>query len=150
MQAALISLRADHAPFSFGKPGLPVGGKAHHLVLVTVLWEAEKLRERGIENAQRMREGDGTSHLYLISLPHAPHPAAEITEAVNGDDGGLLKGRREERAGQVGPVMLDEVHLARLAWHNSLCCEHLAHLRDAYAVGGTGGQVQPLLRPHHR
>src|ERR1700736_4472957 len=94
-----------------------------------------------------MREGDRASHVYLIVLSHAPHHAAEISEAVDRDDGRLLKGRREERAGQVCPVMLDEVDLPRLPWHNSCRRELLAHPRDAQAISGTGGEVEPLVRP---
>ncbi len=43
--------------------------------------------------------------------------------------------------------MLDEVHLSRLPRHNSLGGERLAYLRDAHAVGGTGSEVQPSVRP---
>ena len=114
IKPALILLGADHAPHLFGKPRLPIRGETHHLVLVAILGEAEELRKRGIENAQRMREGNGAPHFYLIALPYAPHHAAEITEAVDGDDGGLLKGRCEECAGEVRPVVLDEVHLPRI------------------------------------
>src|ERR1700720_1415785 len=95
-QPALIVLCADHAPYLCGKPRLPICGEAHHLVLVAVLGETEELSKRGIKDAKRMREGDGAAYLYLIVLPHAPHHAAEITEAIDRDNGRLLKGRREE------------------------------------------------------
>src|SRR6266487_3739502 len=120
IQPALIFLSAEHASDLFGKPGLPIGGEAHHLVLVSVLGEAQELREGRIENAQRMRERDGASYLYLISLPQSPHHTAEIAESVDGDDSGFLKGRCEECAGKVRTVMLDEVHLPRLFWHDPL------------------------------
>src|ERR1700730_4748499 len=97
-----------------------------------------------------MWEGDGASHLYLIVLPDAPHHAAEITETVDRDDGSLLKGRCEKRTGEVRPVMLYEVQLPRFPCHNSLLLEHLAYSRNAHAVSGARGEIQPLVRPQRR
>src|ERR1035438_9385414 len=108
MQAELISLRADHTPHLCSEPRLAVSRETHHLVFVAVFGEAEELRERSIENAERMRERDGASHFNLIALPHSPHHATEVTETVYGNDGGLFKGRCKERARQVRTVMLDE------------------------------------------
>src|SRR5882762_10029204 len=91
IQPTLISLGADHAPHLFGKPWLAIGRESHHLVLVAVLGKTKELRERGIENAKRMREGDRASYFYLVPLPHSPHRAAGITEAVNRYNRCLLK-----------------------------------------------------------
>ena len=47
-------------------------------------------------------------------------------------------------------MMLDEVHPPGFEWHNSLFREHFAYLRDAHAVAGTRGEVEPLVRPQRR
>src|ERR1700745_2875728 len=97
-----------------------------------------------------MRKGDGTSYVYLIRLPHAPHHATKITEAIDGDDSSFFKRRREKCTGQVRPVMLDEVHRSPLLCHNSFCGEQVAYLRDAHTVHGTGTEVQPAMWPQSR
>src|ERR1700730_2184302 len=48
------------------------------------------------------------------------------------------------------PVMLDEVHAARLLRNNSLRREQLAYLRDADTVDGTGSEAQPPVWPQRR
>src|SRR5262249_36511689 len=91
IEPALIILGTDDVPQLFSKARLAIGGEAHHLVFVAIFGKTEELREGGIEDAQRMREGAGPSYFDLISLSDAPHHAAEIPEAVDGDDCGLLK-----------------------------------------------------------
>ena len=61
---------------------------------------------------ERMREGNGAAHVDVVALPDAPHHAAEIAEAVDRDDRGLLERRGEEGAGQMRAMVLDEVNLA--------------------------------------
>src|SRR5580704_12036856 len=121
IQPTLISVGPNHAPHQFGKPGLAISREAHHLIFVAELGKTKELRERGVEDAQRVREGDRSSYLYLIVHPHSPHYAAEITETVDGDDCGLLKRRSEERAGKMRPVMLDKMYLPCPLRNDSLC-----------------------------
>src|SRR5438105_2485420 len=56
-----------------------------------------------------MRELHAPTDVDMVSAADAPHDAAEIAEAVNRDDGGLVEGRREKRAGEMGAMMLDEM-----------------------------------------
>src|SRR2546429_9024095 len=69
----------------------PVGRQSHHLVLVAVLWEPEKLRERGIEDAEGVGELDRSKDLDFISSSNTPHHAAEVPESVHGNHRGLLE-----------------------------------------------------------
>ena len=50
-------------------------------------------------------------HVNLVAAPDAPHDAAEIPEAVNGDHSGFIEWRAKEGAGKMRPVMLDKVNL---------------------------------------
>src|SRR6266404_2372747 len=47
--------------------------------------------------------------LNRIPISDSPHCRDEITEAVEREQRGALKGRDEERAGEMGPMMLDVV-----------------------------------------
>jgi hypothetical protein len=84
-------LGSNDLAYSIREARLPVGGEAHHFVLVAVLRKAEELRERGIEDAEGVRKQDGALDLDLVALADAPHDAAEVAETVDGDDGGVLE-----------------------------------------------------------
>ncbi len=56
VQPDLVFFGADQFARLLGKSRLAVRGEAHHLVFVAVLGEAQKLRERRVEQSQRMRE----------------------------------------------------------------------------------------------
>ena len=51
---------------------LPVGGEAHHLVLVAVLGEAEVLRDGRVEDAERVRERHLAARSVRADPPRAP------------------------------------------------------------------------------
>src|SRR2546430_7025634 len=59
------------------------------------------------------------------TLYRSDRRADEIAEAVDGADRGLLEGRAEERARQVGRVVFDPVHAA-----TRLVTREPEHLRD--------------------
>src|SRR5271157_2637358 len=90
---------------------LAVGGKSHHFVFVPVLREAQVLRERGIENSQRMRKRDRAHRLDLATAPHTPHRAGEVAESVKRKYRRLLERRHEKRAREMRPVMLYAANL---------------------------------------
>src|SRR4029077_5093009 len=147
IEPTLILLRPGYPTNLFGKARLAVGGEPHHLVFVPVFWEAEELRKCGIENAQRMREGNRPSDFYSIPSSYTPHHTAEIAEAVDGDDGGLLKRRREECAGEMRPMMFHKMDVTTLLGHDSLCSKFPADLHNSRAVRGARREAGPPVWP---
>ena len=88
---------------------LAVGREAHHLALVAVVREAEPLRDRGVEDPERVRVEDALEHLELVAVALGEHRRGEVAEAVDGEDRGVLERRDEERARDVRLVVLDVV-----------------------------------------
>src|SRR5215469_4886593 len=93
-----------------------------------------------------MRERYGSPNFDLAALSYTPHHATEIAEAVDRDDGGLVKWRREEGAGEMRTMMLDEVNLCP-GGLNSLRSKFQPHLDDAGAVRGAGCDTGPAVWP---
>src|SRR6185437_9013678 len=91
------------------KSGLAVSRETHHLILVSIFREAEKLGKRGIENSERMREGDGAFQLDFVSPSDTPHDAAEIPKTIDRDNGSFIEWRAKECAGQMSAMMLDKM-----------------------------------------
>ena len=58
--------------------------------------KAEILRERLVKDAKRVRKKDPPLDLDIVALPDAPGAARKIAEAVDRDDGRLLKRRDQE------------------------------------------------------
>ena len=83
IQAALVLFSMDDVSDLFCEPGLPVGRQPHHLVLVSVLREAEELRERGIENAERMRKRHAAPDSDIAAVPEAPGCGGEVAGAID-------------------------------------------------------------------
>ncbi len=71
--------------------------------------KAEILRERLIEDAERMREIDAAIDPDGGALPDTPGGAGEIAKTVDRDDDRLLEGRDVEGGGEVGEMVLDLV-----------------------------------------
>ena len=86
-----------------------VGREAHHLALVAVLREAEPLRDRGVEDPERVREEHAVEDLDPVAAPVRQHRRCEVAEAVDREDRGLVERRDEEGARHVGEVVLDVV-----------------------------------------
>ena len=90
---------------------LPVGGEAHHLVLVAVLREAEVLRDGRVEDAEGVGERNLPADLEVVTLPDAPHRAHHVAEPVDREHGRPFERRDVERGADVREVVLDEVRL---------------------------------------
>ena len=64
-----VAARADEPAQLVREARCPVRREAHHLPLVAVAWEAEPLRDGGVEHAERVRERDALEHLQRRALP---------------------------------------------------------------------------------
>src|SRR5690349_18176250 len=101
VEANLVAGNVDQLPHLRQEARLAVCSEAHHFVLVSVFWKTEVLRERRIEQAERMRKADRAESVEVVTAAHAPHHAGEIAEAIDGDHGSFVKWRHEERACEV-------------------------------------------------
>ena len=91
---------------------LAVGRQAHHLVLAGVHLEAGVVGEGRIEQADRVREVDLVRDLQIVAIADAEAGGGPLADAVDGQEGRRLVGRREERRRGVRLVVLGEEHLA--------------------------------------
>src|SRR5262245_27492274 len=73
-----------------------VGGKPHDLVLIAVVGKAEKLGERLIENAQRMRKIDATIDLNCGTITDTPSGARKIAKSIERNHNRPFKRRNME------------------------------------------------------
>ena len=87
----------DHLAYGVRVAGLAVGAQAHDLALVGVGLEAQIFGECGVQRADRVRELDGVQGLDLQAAPHGDVGRGALAIAVDGEQGGLLEGRAEER-----------------------------------------------------
>ena len=71
--------------------GVAVGREAHHLPLVPVLGEAEPLRQRGVEDPERVREEHAVEHLEAVPAPDREHRRGEVAVPVHREHRGLLE-----------------------------------------------------------
>ena len=79
--------------------GAAVGRKPHHLVLVAIMRKAEILRERLIEDAERMWEIYSAMGRDFAAACRTPGRAREIAEAIDRNNGRLIEGRDVECRG---------------------------------------------------
>ncbi len=115
---------------------LAVGGESHELVLAGVDLEAAVVGERGVEQAERVREPQLGVEADPVAAPDALRRGRPLPDAVEGEDRRLLERRGEERARGVGLVVLGEQ-------------EALA-VTAGEAAPQLAGQVQLLLEPQRR
>ena len=73
--------------------------------------KAEILRQRLIEDAERMREIDAAVDGDLRPAADAPGGAGEIAEAIDRNDDRLIEGRDVKGRGQMRQMMFDPMHL---------------------------------------
>ena len=92
----------------------------------------------------------GALHLDLVALADAPYDAAEVAEAVYGNDSGVFEGGGEEGARQVRAVMLHEMKVGPVFCVYSLGAENLASLSNAKAVPNPRSKSGPTVRPEGR
>src|SRR5262245_30877840 len=88
--------------------GAPVGRQAHHLVLAGVDLEAQVVGEGRVEQTDRVREGDLPQRGQLAAVAEPGRRRRPLADAVHAQDGGAREGRRVERGGGVGLVVLAE------------------------------------------
>ena len=94
---------------------LAVRSQPHELVLAAVHPEAGEVRERGVEQAERVRKAQLLPHAQLVAAANRDAPGRPLSHAVERHYGRLVEGRREERAGRVRLVVLQEDVAARVA-----------------------------------
>ena len=90
------------------EPRLAIGREAHHLVLAGVDLEAGVVRERGIQQAQRVREVDLANDLEICAVADRERSRRPLADAIHGQHGGALERRRIERARRMTQVVLGE------------------------------------------
>src|SRR5450830_1642086 len=84
---------------------LAIGRKAHHLVFVAVARKAEILRQRLIEDTERMRKIDLVLGLDAAAAADTPGGAGKIAEAVHRHRHRIIERRNEKSRPQMGKVM---------------------------------------------
>src|SRR5205809_4625569 len=92
-----------------------------------------------------MRKPDSPPDVELGSFAYAPHHAAEVAKAVDGDHGGFFERRAEESARQMRPVMLDKMEFCSFV-NQSSRFQLGSHAGDANIVSRSGHQPGPILR----
>ena len=128
-----------------GVARLAVRCQAHQLVLAGVGLEPAEGRDRAVEQAERVRVGDLAGQLDVSAPTPADRGRRPLAHAVDGDDRGLVEGRRVERGGGVGQVVLAVQQPARpaeatehghgLVLHPQLPSEHFASGLDEEVLG---------------
>jgi hypothetical protein len=113
----------------------PIRRETHHLSLVAVMWKAEKLRRRGVNDAGRVWIFNLAQHVDRIIFTHSPHRRDEVTEAVDRQEGRAFKRRNEEAAREMRAMVFDVVKArAQLfllhAKHARQLVLQIAHLRS--------------------
>ena len=103
---------------------LAVGREAHQLVLAAVHLEAAEVRERRVEEADRVREPELREHVESVAAAEADRGRRPLPHAVHREDGRLLERRRVERRRRVRLVVLGEEDPAREA---QLLADALGH-----------------------
>ena len=91
---------------------LAVRRQSHHLVFVAVVRKAEELRDRLVEDAERVRKIDALLDLDRGAAAHAPRRAGEVAEAVDGNDHRLRERRPVKGGRQMREVVLHRMRLA--------------------------------------
>src|ERR1700736_2242893 len=67
------------------------------------------LRDRGVEQAERMWESNRPIDLHAIALAHSPHGAGKIAKTIRGEKCRLLKRRNKKTARKVRSMVFDAV-----------------------------------------
>lgn len=95
-QAEPAVLRQDQHLLHQLRPAvLAVGVEAHHLVFLAEAGEADELADRGVEEAQGVRQQHAVQHVDAGALAAGRHHAAEVAGAVEGEARGeLLEGEQ--------------------------------------------------------
>src|SRR5262249_26560835 len=83
-------------------------GEAHKLVLAAFDLETAVIRERRVEQAERVRKLEMLRQLDLVPAPDAHRRRAPLADAVERENGGLVVRARKKRARRVALVVIGE------------------------------------------
>jgi hypothetical protein len=106
-----VGAEMKELPHAIDVRGLAIRRQPHHLEFIAVFPEAEELRQREIQQAERMRIEDAAIDSERAAGGASPRRAHEIAEAVNRAHCRLVERADERGARQVRGVMLDETRL---------------------------------------
>jgi hypothetical protein len=98
---------------AIGVTGGAVRRQPHDLVLVAVVREAQVLRERQVEQAERVREEHAVTHVERRAPSVPDRRADEVAKPVDRADRRLVEPARVERTGEVCGMVLDETRARR-------------------------------------
>src|SRR5262245_22793522 len=116
-----IGLESHDLAHSIHEFRLAVGCETHDLVFVNVMREAEILRQRLIQDAQRVWTVDPSIHRQSRPLAGTPGSAGKIAEAIDRNNDSFLEWRNMKGRRKMCQMMFNMVHLA---------CERLARKID--------------------
>ena len=88
---AATGLQANNFTHGADELWLSVRSKPHNLVLIAIVREAQILRQRLVEDAERMGEEDVAVNPDVVAVTDPPSSASEITKTINGDDHCLIE-----------------------------------------------------------
>src|SRR5262249_24481290 len=118
--------------------------ESHDLVLVAVMREAEILRERLVEDAERMRKRHAAADIDVAAAPQPPGRGGEIARPVDRNANRFLERRHQERRSHMREVMLDMVELAAKTAARKAARDLLAERGPALAVTETVDDKTPV------
>src|SRR5436190_16202662 len=87
----------------------PVGGQAHHLVLIAIGVETEVKCDGIVQEPDRVRVKNFGEFPIRCALALSQDGADEVAHAIDRKDGGAFKWRKAKAMSQVGVMMLDIV-----------------------------------------
>src|SRR6185503_16983073 len=88
---------------------LAVRSKSHHLAFISIMWKAQKLRRRCVDDPRRVRVLDVAQHFNRIPFSLRPHRRDEVTETVDRQQCRTLEWRDIKATGEMRAMMLDVV-----------------------------------------
>ncbi len=126
---------------------LAIRGEAHHLVFVAIVREADELRHRLVEHAERVREVDAAIDGEFAALTQSPGGGGEIDDAVDRHRHRLVVGRHQKGRGEMAEMMLDGMDAAAELLAGQLAREIS---RDVGAVAAMAQALQHIGRTDAR
>ena len=117
---------------------LAVGRETHDLVLVAVVREADELRHRLVEHAERMREVDAAVDRDRAALAQPPGRGGEIAEAVDRHRHRPVVGRDQESRREMADMVLDGMDGAAELLLGQVLLEIAGDIGRSRRAGATG------------
>ena len=112
-RVAAVVLEVDQLPTDqIDVPRLAVRRQAHQFVLAGIDLEATELRERRVEQAERVRKQDLAQELELVPAADAPGGGRPFADAVDREHRSLVERRRKKSARCMALVVFGEQHAA--------------------------------------